>query len=210
MRNGHGAFTGLLAVMVLTSGAVRANAASPPETITLIAQNSDQRQTDQILKSKIEKRLRMDDRIDWELLQVVVDRSHATLYGEVRTPEEKGLAALIASTVPGVEGLNNSIIVEPAMSLDHKLAKAVWKTLKSVPILRENDTLKVNVRYAVAKLEGTVDQPIQKRAAEKAATAVPGVATVINLIEVNPKGAAEDITLIGRDKMLQEGVQLQP
>jgi osmotically-inducible protein OsmY len=172
-------------------------------------EQSDKRVSDATLKSKIEERLRMDDRIDWELLDVTVEHGHATLYGEVWTPQERGIAAMIASTVPGVEGLANSIIVEPAIAKDHKLTKAVWKTLRTVPTLEGNDTLKVSVHSAVVTLEGAVDHPIQKLAAQKATKTVPGVASVINLIEVNGI-RTEDSREKGRDKMLHEGVQLVP
>ncbi|HEY3196698.1 MAG TPA: BON domain-containing protein [Nitrospirales bacterium] len=172
-------------------------------------EQSDQRVSDATLKSKIEERLRMDDRIDWELLDVTVEHGHATLYGEVWTDQERGMAAMIASTVPGVEGLANSIIVEPALAKDHKLTKAIWKTLRSVPTLEGNNTLKVRVNSAMVILEGTVDHPIQKLAAERATGTVPGVASVINLIVVDDK-KPEDHSEKGRDKMLQEGVQLMP
>ena len=62
---------------------------------------------------------------------------------------------------------------------------------------------------AVVKLEGVVDHPIQKLAAAKATETVPGVAAVINLITVNGI-RTEDLTEKGRDKMLEEGVQLMP
>jgi len=182
---------------------------SVPKAFKLGDPQGDQRLTDQTVKTKIEERLRMDDRIDWELLDVTVEHGHATLYGEVRTSQERGMAAMIASTVPGVEGLANSIIVEPALAKDHKLTKAIWKTLRTVPTLEGNDTLKINVNSAVVTLEGAVDHPIQKWAAEKATETVPGVAAVINLIEVHGI-RTEDPREKGRDKMLHEGVQLMP
>src|SRR5437879_238786 len=54
-----------------------------------IGQDDEQLQTDETIRSRIENRLLLDDRIDWELLQVEVNEGHATLYGEVRTPQEK-------------------------------------------------------------------------------------------------------------------------
>ena len=177
---------------------------------TRVDQGNDQRQADEIIQSNIEKRLLLDERIDWELLQVEVNHGHAILYGEVRTPQEKGLAALIVSTVPGVKGLTNSIIVEPAMTKDHKLANAVWNVLKDVPALSGNDTLKVNVKNAVVKLEGVVERSIEKEAAENAVASVPGVATVINLIEVHSTASAGNISDKVRERMLQEGVEVQP
>ena len=139
-----------------------------------------------------------------------MNEGHATLYGEVRTPQEKGLAAMLASMVPGVKDLTNSIIVEPAMTRDHKLAMAVWNVLQGVPTLNGNDTLRVNVKNSVVKLEGVVEHSIQKEAAEKAIASVPGVVTVINLIEVNSKTPHGMINESARERMFQDGVELQP
>jgi hyperosmotically inducible protein len=184
--------------------------AAPSADNISIGQDDGQLQTDETIRSKIEKRLLLDERIDWQLLRVEVNDGHATLYGEVRTPQEKGLAALLASTVPGVKDLINSIIVEPAMTKDRKLAKVVWKVLWNVPALSGNNTLKVNVKNAVVKLEGVVERSIEKEAAEKAVASVPGVATVINLIEVHSDAAVGNTSEKVRERMLQEGVQVQP
>ena len=199
-----------VAVAVLALSFIGFRGTAPFAGITFIGQDDEQLQTDETIRSRIENRLLLDDRIDWELLQVEVNAGHATLYGEVRTPQEKGLAAMLASMVPGVKDLTNSIIVEPAMTRDHKLAMAVWNVLQGVPTLNGNDTLRVNVKNSVVKLEGVVEHSIQKEAAEKAVASVPGVATVLNLIEVNSKARDESITEKDTEKMLQEGVQLQP
>ena len=200
----------VVAVAVLALVLIGFRGAAPSADNISIGQDDEQLQTDETIRSRIENRLLLDDRIDWELLQVEVNEGHATLYGEVRTPQEKGLAAMLASMVPGVKDLTNSIIVEPAMTRDHKLAMAVWNVLQGVPTLNGNDTLRVNVKNSVVKLEGVVEHSIQKEAAEKAVASVPGVATVLNLIEVNSKARDESITEKDTEKMLQEGVQLQP
>ncbi len=98
----------------------------------------------------------------------------------------------------------------PSIGQDDQLAKAVWNVLKGVPALSRNDTLKVNVKNAVVKLEGVVERSIEKEAAEKAVASVPGVATVINLIEVNGKAPDGNISEKVRERMLQEGVEVQP
>lgn len=199
-----------VALVALAMMAIGLDETVLPIGSTLVDQGNDQRQADAIIQSNIEKRLLLDERIYWELLHVQVNQGHAILYGEVRTPQEKGLAALIASTVPGVKGLTNSIIVEPAMTKDHKLANAIWNVLRGVPVLSGNDTLKVNVKNAVVKLEGVVERSIEKEAAEKAVASVPGVVTVINLIEVHSAVPAGNISEKVRERMLQEGVAVQP
>ena len=199
-----------VAVALLALSLIGFKGAAPSADNISIGQDDEQLQTDEAIRAKIEKRLLLDERIDWELLQVEVNQGHAILYGEVRTPQEKGLASLIASTVPGVKGLTNSIIVEPAMAKDHKLANAVWNVLRGVPALSGNDTLKVNVKNAVVKLEGVVERSIEKAAAEKAVASVPGVVTVINLIEVHSAAPVGNISEKVRERMLQEGVEVQP
>ncbi|TLY20977.1 MAG: BON domain-containing protein [Nitrospirae bacterium] len=199
-----------VALVALAMMAIGLDETVLPIGSTLVDQGNDQRQADAIIQSNIEKRLLLDERIYWELLHVQVNQGHAILYGEVRTPQEKGLAALIASTVPGLKGLTNSIIVEPAFTRDHKLSEAVWNVLQGVPTLNGNDTLRVNVKNSVVKLEGVVEHSIQKEAAEKAVASVSGVATVINLIEVKSQVSGESVTETVREKLLQEGVQVQP
>lgn len=199
-----------VAVALLALSFIGFRGTAPSAGNTAIGQDNEQLQTDETIRSRIEKRLLLDERIDWELLQVEVNEGHATLYGEVRTPEEKGLAALLGSMVPGVKDLTNSIIVEPAFTHDRKLTKAIWNVLQGVPVLSGNDTLKVNVKNAVVKLEGVVERSIEKKAAEKAVASVPGVATVINLIEVNSKAPNGIISESVRKRMFQEGVELQP
>src|SRR5438132_13207138 len=193
-----------VAVAVLALSLFGFSGAAPSMDNTPLGQDDEQLQTDEAIRAKIEKRLLMDDRIDWELLQVEVNQGHAILYGEVRTPQEKGLAALIASTVPGVKGLTNSIIVEPAFTRDHKLSEAVWNVLQGVPTLNGNDTLRVNVKNSVVKLEGVVEHSIQKEAAEKAVASVSGVEAVINIIEVHSTAFTGNILKKVRERVVQE------
>jgi osmotically-inducible protein OsmY len=166
----------------------------------------DQAQTDERVKYNVEERLRTDGRIDWEVLAVDVQRGHVTLYGEVETKDQKGLAGLIASTVPGVRELTNSIIVDKAISKDHRLQKAVWNALRGVDALREQThTLRVRVKNAIAKLSGSVEQSLQREAAIKAAESVQGVKKVVNAITVGKAPLQTE-----REKLGEQGVQQVP
>ena len=98
----------------------------------------------------------------------------------------------------------------PSIGQDDQLTKVVWNVLRGVPALSGNDTLKVNVKNAVVKLEGVVERSIEKEAAETAVASVPGVATVINLIEVHSTASTGNISQKVRERMLQEGVEVQP
>ncbi|HLZ33223.1 MAG TPA: BON domain-containing protein [Nitrospira sp.] len=166
----------------------------------------DEAQSDEQVKYKVEERLRTDGRIDWEVIDVDVHRAQVTLYGEVLTEDQKGLASLIASTVPGVTELANRIIVDRPISTDYRLRKAVWSTLRGVDALREQtQTLRIRVESAVVTLSGSVEQPIQKEAAVKAAQSVEGVHKVVDTITVQPRFLQTE-----REKLLKEGVQLMP
>ena len=167
----------------------------------------DSSQTDESLQAQIEERLRTDGRIDWEALDVKVNRSEVILYGEVQTKDQKGLAGLIVSTVPGVAGITNSIIVEPGpYTKDHGLQRAIWQSIRNVDALRQQThRLKVQVKNQVATLSGAVEQSLQKEAAERAAKTVAGVEKVINVIQVL------HLELSGeREKLREQGIQQLP
>jgi osmotically-inducible protein OsmY len=167
---------------------------------------ADHAKSDEQVRYNVEERLRTDGRIDWEMLDVDVQRGQVTLYGEVLTEDQKGLASLIASTVPGVRELANRIIVDTAISEDYRLRKAVWSALRDVDALREHtQTLKVLVENAVVTLAGSVEQPLQKEAAGKAAQSVQGSHNVVNAIKVQPKPLQ-----IERETLRKQGVELMP
>ena len=136
-----------------------------------------------------------------------VKQGEATLYGEVQTKDQKGLASLIVTTVPGVAGITNSIIVEPGpYTRDRGLQKAIWQSLRSVDALREQThRLKVQVQDQVATLSGSVEQSVQKDAAEKAAESIPGVEKVINVIQVRQREPTGE-----REKLREQGIQQLP
>jgi osmotically-inducible protein OsmY len=197
----------LLASIVLMSAAPALGQDTVAQASRVKDPAGDTSQADASLQAQIEERLRTDGRIDWEVLDVQVNRGEATLYGEVQTKDQKGLASLIVSTVPGVAGVSNSIIVEPGpYTKDHGLQKAIWQSIRSVDALRQQTHgLKVQVQDQVATLSGSVEQSLQKEAAEKAAQTVPGVEKVINVIQVR------HLELRGeREKLREQGFQHVP
>ena len=194
-----------LACMVLLGAVALASERSVSAGLT--AQRiADNTRSDEPLKYAVEVRLRTDGRIDWEVLDVDVRQRHVTLYGEVLTQDEKGLATLIASTVPGVKSMTNSIIVDSAHSKDYRLRKAVWSALRGVDALREQIlTLRVIVKHAVVTLSGSVEGSLQKETAVKAAQSVQGVNKVANAIKVQPKRSKTE-----RERLLKQGIEPMP
>jgi len=76
---------------------------------------ADSPMKEETLEAKVEQRLRMEGRIRWDELKVKSDGGQVTLYGIVKSNEERGFAEKAASTVPGVGAVVNKLIVEPAM-----------------------------------------------------------------------------------------------
>ena len=140
--------------------------------------------SDETVRSKIELQLRKDGRINWEVLRVNVDRGNVTLFGEVASPEEKGWAETIASTVPGVLSVRNNVIVDLALAPDYKIRRDVWEAFKQTPALESNPTVRISVRKAEVTLKGDVLDDLSKTAAERAAESVYGVKKVINHLQV--------------------------
>jgi len=99
----------MLGMVVFTNGVPVLNAEARTEgTVSTDGPSSDEQ-----IQSKLELALRLDGRINWQLLAIRVQEGKVDLMGEVRTPEEKGLATEIASTVDGVKTITNQIIVTP-------------------------------------------------------------------------------------------------
>lgn len=165
----------LVALLVSVASALEQNAASAQRM-----RMTDTPVADEILQSKVEQQLRLDDRVDWELLKVKVEQGDVTLFGKVATPEEKGWAESIAGSVPGVKGLTNLILVVPALEPDHRIKMHVRQAFKNTNALQGNDTLRISVENGVVKLQGDVRGRMEETAALRAAESVPGVQNVIS------------------------------
>ncbi|RMH04301.1 MAG: BON domain-containing protein [Nitrospirae bacterium] len=147
---------------------------------------------DQLL-SAIKQRLQMDTRINADRIVVRVKNGHVTLSGVVDTITEKALAeGLVANSIVGVRSVVNNITVRPAVVEDDAIQKQVEDNLHNTPSLY-GQTVSVSVRDGIVKLEGIVESPLQRRAAETAARTVKGVKSITNLIKVKPSRPDRDI-----------------
>jgi hypothetical protein len=107
MRTGRAVVTGVSVLLaVLACPGPSRSAPGPEPTIA-----------DETLESKVERRLRMEGRIRWDELKVEANGGEVTLYGIVKSNEERGFAEKAASTVPDVIAVHNKILVQSDM--DH-------------------------------------------------------------------------------------------
>jgi osmotically-inducible protein OsmY len=188
----------LVALLVSVASALEQNAANVQRM-----RMTDPHMADEILLSKVEQQLRLDDRVDWELLKVKAEQGEVTLFGKVATLEEKGWAESIAGSVPGVKGLTNLILVVPALEPDHRIKMHVRQAFKNTNALQGNDTLRISVENGVVKLQGDVRGRMEETAALRAAESVPGVQNVISeltLVQNVPSKAEREGT--GRNPTL--------
>lgn len=139
--------------------------------------------TDGEVQSSIERRLDMDSRLDATHIGVSVDRGHVVLTGTVGTVKEKKMAALVASSVIGVQSIINDILIEPSMTADQKVANAIKHSLLIVQGGSDHN-ISVHVDDGVVLLQGTVLSQGDRRAARDIAEAMPGVREVRDAIEV--------------------------
>ena len=143
--------------------------------------------SDPQIESAIKERLVGDGRIDAKNIQVKVEQGIVTLSGTVPTLEDKSLAeALVSGTMVGIHKLNNDITVVRPVLKDAAIQKAIEAALRSVPALTESklNKITVSVHEGGVALKGTVEKPLHRRLASKAAQSVPGVASIANLLKV--------------------------
>lgn len=115
----------------------------------------------------------------------LAEASTVTLTGEVPTDETRRLAGAIAQDTSGVAQVRNNLTVNPGAgrnadmaNLGERVADLEIKTIV-IDQLAQNPELKdkrltVQVTKRIVVLDGTVDSPAQKRAAEQIALQAPG------------------------------------
>lgn len=142
---------------------------------------------DQQIEAAIRQRLAMDGRLDAKSILVKVEQGGVTLSGTVMNLDDKLLAeALVSGTMVGIRSLKNEIAVVRPSTKDDEIRKAVETALRSVPVLHESklNRITVLVHEGDVVLKGTVEKPLHRRVAQKAAEAVRGVVSVANLLKV--------------------------
>jgi len=127
--------------------------------------------------------------LEWEAaipadkLDVTVSKGWVTLKGEVEYGFQKRLAERVVERLSGVKGVTNLITVKPRLSpedLKQNIEKALVRNA-------ETDARRITVEVEGSKviLRGTVRSYAEKKAAEDAAWAAPGVSEVENRIVIS-------------------------
>jgi osmotically-inducible protein OsmY len=146
--------------------------------------------TDMDLRRDVEEELAWEPSVDASHIAVSVNRGVVTLIGHVPAFGEKCVAERAAARVSGVKAVVDELDVElhgRDERRDEDIAAACARALKTDYGVPDGST-KVVVNNGWVTLEGGVDFPYQKDAAERAVRYLPGVKGVSNGIVIATTG----------------------
>ena len=173
-------------LIVLVVGGVliyqRDAATSIGDTLRSVKESSQ----DAATTSKVKTALLLSKHVSAFDVKARTNRGEVTLTGEVPTEETRRLAGAITQDTSGVTAVHNNLTVNPAArgnkemeQLGDRVADLEIKTLVIDQLGRspelKDKQLKVQVSKRIVTLDGAVDTPVQKRAAEQIALQAPGV-----------------------------------
>ena len=127
--------------------------------------------------------------LEWEAaipsdkLDVTVSKGWVTLKGEVEYGFQKRLAERAVERLSGVKGVTNLIAVKPRVSPSDLKQSIERELVRNAEIDARNITVEVEGSKVI--LRGTVRSYAEKKAAEDAAWAAPGVSEVENRIVIS-------------------------
>lgn len=175
-----------IVLIVLIGGGVliykRDAARSLGDTLRSVKETSQ----DAATTSKVKTALLLSKHVSAFDVKTSTNRGEVTLTGEVPTEETRRLAGAITQDTSGVTAVHNNLTVNPAArgnqemeQLGDRVADLEIKTLVIDQLGRspelKDKQIKVQVSKRIVTLDGAVDTPAQKRAAEQMALQTPGV-----------------------------------
>jgi osmotically-inducible protein OsmY len=140
------------------------------------------RLSDQALRDLACKALAEHTELIAQPIRVAVRQGWVTLTGEVNGTWEKCLAEKAIQQISGVKGISNNLIFQ-SEALAWKIGQRIGDSFaRAAEMVAQRITVNVHDRKVI--LCGTVSSQRERDAAYAAAWAVPGVAEVINRLQV--------------------------
>ncbi len=147
------------------------------------------------LGEQAHRAIREDEQLAGEAIRVSATGGFVFLRGAVTTYTRKLAAEEIAQSLPGVQGVVNALVVEPArITPDAQVANYVRAALDAHADLRK-ETLTVSVSNGEVTLNGNVSRDQERATAERVALRVRGVRSVRNLILIDDVAETTDKTI---------------
>ena len=136
----------------------------------------DPKTSDEEIAARIVQLFRWDISVPDDRIQVVVAKGKVTLTGEVDWNYQKEAAKAAASRISGVKSVYNTIIVRARPAADD-VRDRIMAAIKRSSAL-DAASIQVSVEGSTVKLRGNVHGWNERRIAENAAWAAPGVTKV--------------------------------
>ncbi len=139
--------------------------------------------SDEVIASRCVDVIGWNSAIPSDRMQVKVQQGWVTLEGEVDWQYQKEAAQSAVHKLGGVVGVNNMLVVKPKINLED--IKACIENALTRNAELDASKIRVSVEGKTVKLEGHVHRWLQRKAAEDAAWAVPGVLHVENYLLIH-------------------------
>jgi osmotically-inducible protein OsmY len=138
---------------------------------------ADPKTTDPEIAERIVSLFRWDVMVPDDLIQVRVEKGWVTLTGKVERNYQKTAAQTAAGRITGVKGVNNLIVIEHKAPTPTEVRDRIQAAIRRQSALDAN-AIDVSVSGHTVKLSGAVRGWNERRVAEAAAWAMPGVSKV--------------------------------
>ena len=194
----------LLVFLLVVAGILiyRLPAATPVREMLRSVKDTSQ---DAATTSKVKTALLLSKHVSAFDIKATTTHGVVSLTGEVPSEETRRLAGAIAQDTSGVARVQNDLVVNPGAgrnpamaNLGERIADIEVKTIVSDRLARtpelKDKRFTVQVARRVVTLEGTVDSPAQRRAAEDIAIQAPGVQSLVSQITVAGSQAGPEST----------------
>lgn len=160
------------------------------ETEVVLAE--DHRRDDLDIAAAAEHALEWNALVPNSVVKPIVEQGWITLVGNVPWAFNRKAAERAVSDLIGVTGVTNRIEVTPQV-----MAEDVERTIRDALIRqarREGQRIEVAVDGSVVTLRGCVHSIAERRAAQSAAWAAPGVTSVVDALVVRPSVKPREAT----------------
>jgi osmotically-inducible protein OsmY len=191
----------ILIVLVVTGVLIyqRDGAMSLGDTLRSVKETSQ----DAATTSKVKTALLLSKHVSAFDVNATTNGGEVTLTGEVPSEETRRLAGAITQDTSGVSAVHNNLTVNPGArgnqemeTLGDRVADLEIKTLVIDQLGRspelKDKRITVQVSKKIVTMDGAVDTPAQKRAAEQIALQAPGVQGLTGQLTVAGAGAAPE------------------
>jgi len=178
--SGHVPSVGDKRTAVICAGQVRGVRAVVDELLVELPGNCET--ADEIVAERASSRLESNKAVPTDRVRISVEQGVVTLRGDVDWPFQREAAEQDLLHLDCIRELRNEIGIKPPVAVE-SIRERIEAALERIGAIR-NDSIGVEADGSRVRLTGTANSWHEKDLAERAAWSVPGVAAVVNEIDV--------------------------